>query len=156
MQENKEDMPLENMQKIIEEITVYMANQMKREQQQKVRNYKSLNKSAKKGQILFTGSSLMEQFPICELAQNLQLDKLVYNRGIGGTRTEDFLREIDTVLLDLAPSKVFINIGTNDMSKHPYGEKWMDCLFKNYEKILSILKKRIAGDKRICYGLLSG
>ena len=49
MQENKEDMPLENMQKIIEEITVYMANQMKREQQQKVRNYKSLNKSAKEG-----------------------------------------------------------------------------------------------------------
>lgn len=45
-----------------------MQNRMKKEQADKVRNYKTLNRLAKKGQILFTGSSLMEQFPIQELA----------------------------------------------------------------------------------------
>ena len=33
----------------------------------KVKRYRHLNKYAKKGQILFTGSSLMEQFPINEI-----------------------------------------------------------------------------------------
>lgn len=120
-----------------------MQNRMKKEQADKVRNYKTLNRLAKKGQILFTGSSLMEQFPIQELALPLGLSHLVYNRGIGGTTTDDFLREIDTVLLDLMPSKVFINIGTNDMTDRVYGDKWLDHLMENYEKILQIAKEKL-------------
>lgn len=121
-----------------------MFQRMRREQMQKVRNYRVLNQVVEKGQILFTGSSLMEQFPICELCQSLNLDKKVYNRGIGGTVTEDFLREIDTVLLDLEPSKVFINIGTNDMNP-AFGEDWMEKLLSNYEEILKRLKDRLPG-----------
>lgn len=37
-------------------------------QQDLLKNYQYLNKIATKGQALFTGSSLMEQFPIVELA----------------------------------------------------------------------------------------
>ena len=117
--------------------------QMKLDQERKVRNFRELNKIAKKGAILFTGSSLMELFPICEIAQSRGVDKLIYNRGIGGFTTDDFLREIDTVLLDLAPSKVFINIGTNDMSERKYGPDWIDRLMTNYEKILTILKEKL-------------
>lgn len=36
-------------------------------QQDLLKNYQYLNKIATKGQVLFTGSSLMEQFPIVEL-----------------------------------------------------------------------------------------
>ncbi len=128
------------IQKIVSQ--AFMA--MNKEDQRKlVRNYKALNAVAKKGQIVFTGSSLMQQFPIQELALSLDLPLKVYNRGIGGYTTDDFLREIDTMLLDLEPSKFFINIGTNDMTDRVYGDKWMDHLFENYESIISQARQKL-------------
>ena len=41
---------------------IFKAN-MKREQSEKIAKYNVLNTFAQKGKILFTGSSLMEQFP---------------------------------------------------------------------------------------------
>lgn len=40
----------------------------------------------------------MEQFPIAEIARNHGVEKMIYNRGIGGYTTDDFLTNIDTVL----------------------------------------------------------
>ncbi|MBO5521192.1 MAG: lipase [Eubacterium sp.] len=116
---------------------------MKRQQEKAVRNFRILNRTAIKGGVLFTGSSLMEMFPICEMALSAGITIPIYNRGIGGTTTDDFLREIDAVLLGLKPSKVFINIGTNDMNSARYGENWMDRLIKNYEEILRIASEKI-------------
>ena len=127
-----------------------MQAMMKREQANKVRNYKALNRVARKGAILFTGSSLMEQFPVCELATSAGVTCPIYNRGIGGTTTDDFLREIDTVLLDLEPAKVFINIGTNDMTRNTYGDAWKDHLEANYEAILKAAKARIPDAEIYC------
>ncbi len=107
------------------------------------RSYQDLNKIAKKGQILFTGSSLMEQFPINEIAMSMGVTKIIYNRGVGGTTTDEFLEHIHTVLLDLEPAKVFINIGTNDINPRSDGECWQDHLLKNYEKILQIIKEKL-------------
>ncbi len=45
---------------------------LKNEQMGKIERFRYLNESAKKGQILFTGSSLMEQFPIHELLMDLR------------------------------------------------------------------------------------
>lgn len=119
------------------------ANMQREEQAKKVRNYKELNKFAKKGQILFTGSSLMEQFPINEYCMSNGIDTVVYNRGIGGTTTDDFIREIDTVLFDLEPSKLFINIGTNDIREREDGEPWQEHLLNNYEYILQQVKEKL-------------
>lgn len=107
------------------------------------RSYQDLNKIAQKAQILFTGSSLMEQFPINEIAMSMGITKVLYNRGIGGTTTDEFLEHINTVLLDLEPSKVFINIGTNDINPRNDGVYWQDHLLANYEKILQIIKERL-------------
>ena len=41
-----------------------------KEQKEKIDKYRILNETVIKGQILFTGSSLMEQFPINELLLN--------------------------------------------------------------------------------------
>ncbi len=109
----------------------------------KARNYRTLNRLVQKGGILFTGSSLMEQFPVTELCASAGIPGPVYNRGIGGTTTDDFLREISTVLLDPAPAKVFINIGTNDMTDRVWGSGWMDHLVSNYEKILTIAREKL-------------
>ena len=120
-----------------------MRVRQKKEQERKIRNYRALNRIAPKGGILFTGSSLMEYFPICEMAMSAGIKKLIYNRGIGGTTTDDFLKEIDTVLLDLQPSKVFINIGTNDMTERVYGKGWMAHLIENYEKIIRMAVEKL-------------
>ena len=131
------------MEELMKSIGEQMMERMKQEQRNKVRNYRVLNRLAKKGAVLFTGSSLMELFPVCEMALSAGLNIPVYNRGIGGTTSDDFLREIDTVLLDLQPSKVFINIGTNDMTDRVYGDRWMDHLMENYEEILRRAKEKI-------------
>ncbi len=115
----------------------------RKEQRRKVRSYREMNRIAQKGQILFTGSSLMEHFPIAEYCLSGGMDKVVYNRGISGTTTDQFLAEIDTVLFDLEPSKVFINIGTNDINARSDGEYWQDHLLRNYEEILRQTKRRL-------------
>lgn len=118
-----------------------------KEQARKTRNYQELNRIALKGQVLFTGSSLMEHFPIAEYCLSAGMNQVVYNRGISGTTTDQFLAEIDTVLFDLEPSKVFINIGTNDINERSDGEYWQDHLLKNYEKILRQVKQRLPETK---------
>lgn len=167
-----------------------MENSLQNDKELKLATYRHLNKYAHKGQILFTGSSLMEYFPVCEFYANMRqqlksenccpessipthenycldksfenhcssdmTDKIIYNRGIGGYTTDEFLRDIDTVLLDLAPSKVFINIGTNDMnspaptqtavpnaSVYPNEPDWMAHLIENYNKILTIAGNKL-------------
>jgi lysophospholipase L1-like esterase len=97
------------------------------------------NKTAQKGQIVFVGSSLMEIFPIEKMQQGLCLDKLIYNRGIRATTTSDLLKVIDLCIFDLAPSKVFINIGTNDI-----GFKVPEATFLvNYDEILRQIKEKL-------------
>ena len=133
----------EDLHKAVSEIGKQIQLQMQRQQQQKADNFRYLNQTAQKGQILFTGSSLMEQFPICELCQSSGIDKVVYNRGIGGYTTDDFLREINTVLFDLEPSRVFINIGTNDIREWEDGRDWLSHLLGNYEQILMLIRDRL-------------
>lgn len=44
----------------------------------KLKNYQYLNEVAIKGETLFTGSSLMELFPICEIARSRGVDDIIY------------------------------------------------------------------------------
>lgn len=106
----------------------------------KISSYKSLNKMIKKGQIVFTGSSLMEFFPVNELCLDEGINKIIYNRGVAGFTTDDFLKNIETMVLDLEPSKIFINIGTNDMNN---SDDFMPHLFKNYETIIESIKNNL-------------
>lgn len=120
---------------------------LKRNQAQRIENYKRLNKIASKNQILFTGSSLMEQFPIHELAAIYKFKKIIFNRGVSGFTTDDFIENIDCMLFDLEPSTVFINIGTNDMKFYDNENSWEDHLEKNYDYILAQCKQRLPNTK---------
>lgn len=111
------------------------------EKKKKIRFFRQLNKYIRHDQILFTGSSLMEHFPVCEFFADLCPGscKTIYNRGIGGFTSDEFLDNIDTVMIDLKPSKVFINIGTNDMNHDPYtdNDHVISHIISNYKKILA-------------------
>ena len=138
--DNLKEMSAEELMKTMGE---QMSSRIKKEQKNKVKSYQHLNRSARKNQILFTGSSLMEQFPINEIIMSDGVDRIIYNRGIGGTTTDDFLEEIDTVLFDLEPFKVFINIGTNDFNVRQDGADWRSHLLENYESILRQTRERL-------------
>lgn len=115
-------------------------NMMRREQEEKLERYRVLNRNVQKGRILFTGSSLMEQFPINELLMTNGMSQVIYNRGIGGFTTGDMLQHMEEMVFGTEPSKVFINIGTNDIGSPDYK---LEALLEKYEKIISLMKERL-------------
>ena len=106
----------------------------------KVERYGEENKTVKTGQVVFTGSSLMEMFPINKLLAEHGDETIIYNRGVGGFLSNELLAVIDVCAIDLKPSKVFINIGTNDLSwdNIPISE-----MIGNYDKIISEIEKNV-------------
>jgi lysophospholipase L1-like esterase len=82
-----------------------------------IANYDTANRTAERGQTVFVGSSLMEIFPIEQWEENgeVAFDSYIYNRAVRATTTAFLLDHIDTQIFDLEPSKIFINIGTNDI-----------------------------------------
>lgn len=106
----------------------------------KIENYRKKNQFAKQGQIVCTGSSLMEMFPIEKFIEESHIDKIVYNRGIGGFITEELKNVLDVCVLDLHPSRVFINIGTNDLSDSRIP---METIMANYDEIISRIENEI-------------
>ena len=110
------------------------------EQREKIKHYRILNEYAVPGQILFTGSSLMEQFPVNELSMSLGQNRIIYNRGVGGFTTGDMLECLEEMVFGPAPARIFINIGSNDLS---LGEDILERLLENYREILKKIKKRL-------------
>ena len=106
----------------------------------KVENYRKLNQTAQKGQVVFTGSSLMEMFPINKLLEEHGDSTVIYNRGVGGFLTDELLAVIDVCAIDLAPKKVFINIGTNDLS---WSSIPISQIMDNYNKIVSKIEREV-------------
>lgn len=104
------------------------------DKEMKVERYKEENRSVKPGQTVFTGSSLMEMFPINKLLELHGDDTIIYNRGVGGFVSRELLEVLDVCVIELAPSKVFINIGTNDLSDSSIS---ISRLMETYDKIIS-------------------
>ena len=113
---------------------------MHREQQEKLERFRVLNRKVRKGEILFTGSSLMEQFPINELLMTNGMDQVIYNRGIGGFTTTDMLEYMEEMVFGTEPSRIFINIGTNDIGSPDYR---LEALMERYEEIISRIRERL-------------
>ncbi len=110
----------------------------------KVQRYREENKSVIFGETVFAGSSLMEMFPINKLLAEHSDDTVIYNRGVGGFLTGELLDAVDACVTDLKPSKVFINIGTNDLSWESIS---IDEVMKNYDKIICSIEKAVPGVK---------
>ena len=86
----------------------------------------------------------MEQFPIHELMMNEGLRLTIYNRGVGGFTTLDMLENMEEQIFGTEPSKIFINIGTNDISDASRSfEAVLESMLENYERILTQIKERL-------------
>lgn len=113
---------------------------MHREQQDKLERYRILNRNVQKGEIVFTGSSLMEQFPVNELLMTNGMNQVIYNRGIGGFTTTDMLEHMEEMVFGTEPSRIFINIGTNDIGSPDYR---LEALLERYEEIITRIRERL-------------
>ena len=134
---------------IIDPFKVSVIEELKQEErEEKIARYKNLNKLAKKEQIVFCGSSLMEQFPVHELLMDLddprEIPLAIYNRGVGSYTTVELADRLDTLVFDLEPAHVFINIGTNDLNEEQLDLK---ALLGRYDMILQRIRERLPGAK---------
>ena len=118
----------------------YQEQNIDGEQRRKLDSYRLLNEFARKGQILFTGSSLMEQFPVQELLWANGEDRIIYNRGVSGFTTTDMLHAMEEMVFGLFPSRIFINIGTNDIGSPDYR---LENLEINCRRILEQIRSRL-------------
>ncbi len=105
-----------------------------------VEKYRRLNRTARKGQILFVGSSLMEHFPINEIVMSKGLDLCIYNRGISGYTIPELMESLDEQIFDLQPAVIFINIGTNDIS---IPEMTRERFTEDYRGLLKQVKEKL-------------
>ena len=112
----------------------------RQEKEDKLARFRHLNPFVRKGQILFAGSSLMEQFPIYEFLLDFQLPYTIYNRGVGGFTTDEFYAALEDCVFALEPAHLFLNIGTNDLNGPEYR---LSRLLDNYEKILQAIRGRL-------------
>lgn len=94
------------------DVKEFRAYVLKDQQEQLWEKYAALNKLASQPNIVFAGDSITEFFPVHEM---LQSELKLYNRGIHGINSLQLLDHIDSQILDLKPSKVFLLIGVNDL-----------------------------------------
>ena len=92
------------------------------------------------GAIVFLGNSITEQGWWSLLLKRGDVE----NRGIGGDVTDGLLERMDESIFDLEPKKVFINIGTNDISRPEYKR---ERLMSHYRKILMQIQARLPETK---------
>lgn len=110
------------------------------EKQEKRERFRRLNRYCKKNAVVMAGSSLMEQFPIYEFLQDFDLPLTIYNRGIGGFTTRELAQALPECILNLEPSWLFLNIGTNDMSLADYS---LETLAAQYRQILLEVRRAL-------------
>lgn len=94
----------------------------------------------KKENIVFLGDSITDWCPFDELYEDYIP---IVNSGKAGYRTFELLPELEELVYQYNPTKVFILIGTNDLNTNT-GE---DELVDNIEKIIKRIKKHRANCK---------
>ena len=85
------------------DIMKFFQEHAKQEQKEKLERYRILNQYAEPDGILFTGSSLMEQFPVHELMLADGTHRVIYNRGVGGFTTDDMLAHMEEMVYGVSP-----------------------------------------------------
>lgn len=102
--------------------------------------YEELNNEIDKDSIVFLGDSLTEFYRLEEFFRGYN----IYNRGIAGDTTDGVLDRLQTNVIKMDPSKVFLQIGTNDLN-----EKKMEKenIITNIELILTTLRDNLPNTK---------
>ena len=118
---------------------------MKSSIREKANAYKGINEIALKGEIVIYGSTYMANFPFYELANKCHLEHAIYNRSIDGLTTEDAETLLQPCVLDIAPRKIFLQLGEADMDA--------EQAFQHYRSILQTIRKALRDTKIYLIGV---
>lgn len=106
------------------------------------------NSNFSQGQIVFIGDSITDGYRLSDFYADLPL--AVYNRGIGGDVTSGVYDRLKTSLYDLAPKKIVLLIGINDINSG----RTNDEIIANYTSILEEIKKNLPAADVTCLSVL--
>ena len=115
----------------------------------KIYSFLTQNKNASQGQIVFIGDSITDYYHPDDYYADLPL--ATYNRGIAGDTTKWLFGRIKLSLYDIAPSKVVLMIGINDINS----KKDNQYIIEMYEKILDGIKQNLPTTEVYCMSVLS-
>ena len=114
----------------------------------KCESYAVQNTNLSRGQIIFIGDSITDLYPLDDYYADLPLAS--YNRGIGGDTTSGVLKRLDVSAIDLAPSKIVLMIGTNDVN----GTDSVSEIADRYGEILDRLEAALPNTEIICMSVI--
>ena len=116
---------------------------------QHVQTYAVENANFSQGQIIFIGDSITDLYHLDDYYGDL--DKAVYNRGIGGDTTDGVIKRLKVSLYDLHPSEIVLMIGINDLN----GGKTVEQVTNNYQFILNDIKTTLPTTKVFTMSIIS-
>ena len=116
--------------------------------EEKVAAFVEETPTLKQGQIVFIGDSMTERYKLDRAYKDLDLE--VYNRGISGDTATWLQARLGVSLFDLAPSKVVLMIGTNDIN---YGRS-AEEIAGDYESILHLMRQNLPDAKIWCVSIV--
>ena len=102
--------------------------------------YHYLNQYASQGQIIFFGSSYLDQFPIYELKEDYGMDQTIFKRTIPGLKIEDAFALLDSCVFDLMPSKLFLCFGDDDAESPSFS---LSDFMNQYRKLVVRLQNQM-------------
>ena len=120
-------------------------------------NYKVFNRNVKAGGAVFFGCDSLSTIPVCEIMQGMNLGINTYNRSIKGPTIENACNVVNECIYQLSPSKLFVNIGENDIDNEAFDiedfiEKYEWFLYnvhRNCQCSIYIMSIRGKGDEII-------
>lgn len=89
------------------------------DQQAKKENFNFMNSFAAKGQVVLTGDSITDFYPVLDFFRDYtqRSGLTVYNRGIGGDISLFLKERLASNVLAIRPKQIVILIGTNDIER---------------------------------------
>ncbi|MCR5217428.1 hypothetical protein [Treponema sp.] len=103
-----------------------------------MKNFSGMNKLSKKGQTVFFGSTSLSQMDLGDLMGN-SCSTHIYNRSKDGLTIDRAQKEMEECACQLQPSRLFINIGEEDIEKEDFT---IDGFISKYEWLLYQLHTR--------------
>lgn len=77
--------------------------------------YAQINEKAQKHGVLFYGTDFFAELPTAELQSAFCVEETILNRSVKGARIKDLQEMLEVGVFGVAPSKIFLNIGENDL-----------------------------------------
>lgn len=102
-------------------------------------DFKQINEVAKENGVVFFGSTYFESVPVNELAQDFDTNLPVYNRSVGGLTIDKVSDVLESCVLDLEPSKLFICLGDEDIKSECFS---LSDFIEKYQWMLYTLHNR--------------